>query len=115
MRNRLIVVPKDKNAMEELDYDRATPDQLFTIEIEEDSFNTLWNSGFFQVMNNITGLNIDIYEDESITDIEALTNVLSSNVFNLDFPNMEIVKIVGDIKEAFQKAIFYGTGVFLFF
>lgn len=110
MTSRTIVVPKDVAAQHALNYDEATSEQLIELALEESAFKTLWEAGFFQRVNAIAGVNIDVYEDECIEDPQQLKNVLESDVFT---ENSSIQ--VKEIKSLFELAIKFGTGIYFYF
>ena len=115
MNNRFITVPKDQKALIALDFDQASDDQLIEVILDEDEFNMLWNSGFFKHLNRLANAYIDNGEDESITNIEILKNLLKSDLFEMDFQDAKLNQTLKDIKNLFNEAIKHETGVFFFF
>lgn len=110
MKHRIIIVPKDKNAAEDLNYNNAAPDQLLKVTLNEDEFNELWRSGFFERINSITGANIDNYEDECIIVNEELQKVIASGIFTENgIDKMEQIKLL------FEEAVKRGTGIYFYF
>ena len=63
MERKLILVPKDKEAQIALNHDTATPSQLMELPLTQAEFKALVKTGFFDLINNIAGVNIDDYED----------------------------------------------------
>lgn len=110
MKNKTIVVPKNKDAEIALDYDRATPEQLIEMTLDETMFNELWEAGIFDRINNIAGVNIDIYENEYIAEIEKLEKVLASDIFTAN-----LIDSVKRIKFLFEEAVKRETGIYFYF
>jgi hypothetical protein len=108
---KLIVVPKDKQAEADLDYNRASPEQLIEIRLTDVEFNALDAAGVFNSMNEITDAMIDEFESAEITREELLKQVLTSAVFDLSDTNDKLKLI----RNLFQEAIERGTGVYFFF
>ena len=111
MRRRLIVVPIDGEAQYELNYDRAKPDQLIEILIDETEFNELDAVGVFDSINEIAEAMIDDFEDEGIEDKEKLERVLNSDVFDKQVSTDKLQQL----KTLFQEALERGTGVYFYF
>ena len=74
--SKIIFVPKDKKAEYALDIDSVVPDQLVEFKLTNEEFNKLWNNGVFSLINKISGVNIDDFEDEHITDLNIIGKVL---------------------------------------
>ncbi|MCB0697944.1 MAG: hypothetical protein KDC07_11300 [Chitinophagaceae bacterium] len=110
--NRYITVPKDKSAEIALDYDEAVKEQLLEIELTESDINKLWEMGLFATINSLTGSNIDVYETESIFDIDMLRNVLESGIF--DNRIYAGIDHVAKIKDLFQEALKRKTSIHFF-
>lgn len=109
---KIITVPKNKDAMEKLDYDNASPDDLFEVKLSNDEFIKLWNAGVFATINNKCGTMISEYEDDQITDIEDLENLIAT----LELQEYdEIEYLVQKIIDSLKKAVLFGTGIFFFF
>ena len=115
MENRRIVVPKDEDARKLLDRNEAVDNQLLTMILSENELLSLWNIGFFDAINNIARANIDLSEDDAITDISILEDTISSYAFEMKFPNGELNRIVLEIKKLFSEAVLRKTGVFFYF
>jgi len=111
MHRRLIEVPIDKEAEYALDYDEATPEQLIQLSLTSLEFIELWDTGFFNALNEMTMAMIDDYEEAEIVEKEDLEKVLNSDVFNLPVSN----DILDRLKLLFQEALERGTGVYFFF
>ncbi len=65
---RSIVVPKDLEAMQALDFDEAADEQLVSWDLSDADFTVLWQSGVFSILNSELSCLIDDYEDEQIID-----------------------------------------------
>ncbi len=108
---RYITVPKDKNAVEALDYDTATDEQLIEWKLTHDEFMELWNLQVFDKINSDCDTIIDDYENESITEKERLNQCFL--VVN-QFSN----KGNGSVKrftEMVKTAIDLKTGLYFYF
>lgn len=111
MSSKIMIVPKDIDAENALDYDEATPEQLIKLEFAESEFKELWNVGFFDALNEMTWAMIDDFESAEIIKKEDLEEVLGSDVFDIPVSNDILVRI----KYLFQEALERGTGVYFFF
>jgi len=112
---RSIVVPKDKVAMEALDYDQATSDQLYEVKLDEGLFERFWRTGIPYDINLMANINLDIAKDDQITDLEDLQKIVASSVFDRGHPDESVNTLLKEIKELFMKAIDCRTGIFFFF
>lgn len=110
MKNKTIAVPKNQDAEIALNYDRATPEQLIEMTLDETMFKELWESGFFERINNIAGVNIDNYEDEHITELEKLGKVLASDIFTAN-----VIDSIRQIRSLFEEAVTRKTGIYFYF
>lgn len=113
--NKYITVPKDREAMIALDYNTASSEQLYELLLTEETFQSLWNIGLFQEINEIASTNIDFAEDESITEVNTIIKLIESVTFNRVYLNKEINTIISQIKELLLKAIDCKTGIFFYF
>lgn len=111
---RYITVPKDKNAEIALNYDDAQTSQLIELVFaDEESFKELWASGIFTIINHIAGSNIDLYESDSIDDINVIKRILASGVFESnDFSNLTHIL---SVKAMFQHAFNFQTSIHFYF
>lgn len=112
---KIITVPKDRNAMDALDLNQANEDQLLELRISEGDFKVVWETGLFQEMNQIIHSNIDIAEDESISDIEALQKLLDSNIFTIADYAPGQTDIIDQLRNLIIAAIERNTGIFFYF
>jgi len=111
MSRKVIIVPKDKEAENALDYDEASPDQLIEVSFVDSEFKELWDVGFFGALNDMTEAMIDDFESAEIVEKEHLEEVLNSDVFNLPVSN----DVLDRVKVLFQEALERGTGAYFFF
>lgn len=112
---KIITVPNDAAAMVALDYNEASDDQLIQMRLEDRPFYAIWESGFFDSLNNMAKVNIDNYEDDGIVDVEVLKEVVGSGLFEMELVDRGLNKLLQEMKGLFQEAIVRGTGVFFFF
>jgi hypothetical protein len=63
---KTICTPKSPEAMERLDTDSCIDGDLVELELPQDSFERLWNSGLFDELNRALSILIDDFEDEKI-------------------------------------------------
>ncbi len=94
-----IIVPKDKKAINDLDYDIANNDQLIIWELEEEEYVKLTSLRIFDIINQSCNSLIDDYEDENISfeKLEILRDELAKKENNL------IDKLVSLIEEAIKR------------
>lgn len=104
---KLIVIPKNKTAERDLDFDKAAPEELVEIKLEQNEFHSIWDSGIFLLINKICETNIDDFEDEHIYDLNLIAIVYDK--IKIEFPNHK--KII----EAFNYALSYKTSIHFFF
>jgi len=112
---KIICVPKNKEALDRLNYDRIVEGDLFEISLDRSIFLELDRIGFFQIINILGDSNIDDFEDDSVFGEADLKNVLHSDIFRRQKYNLEIFKVVKKIEELFIKALECKTGVFFYF
>ena len=112
MRNRVITVPKNKDAQEDLNYDRANQLDLIEWRLTDEEFNKLYTLNVFEIINSTCQVLIDDFEDEEITDaisLQKVKTILDEMIFKDPFP--ELVQM----KEITEYALNYRTGLFFFF
>lgn len=112
---KTICVPKNKEALDRLDYNKTESGDLFEISLDNDVFFELCKTDFFQVINKLAHSNIDDFEDDAIIEEVYLNNVLNSGIFCKQKYSVEIFKIVEMIEELFIKALKCNTGIFFYF
>lgn len=114
MKSRYIVTPKDRQAAELLDYNKATDNDLIELALTEQQFNTLNYHNVFSSLNEILGCSVDDFEDESITDERQLDTGL--NYLNAIIVNDEGArKLLEKLIYLFQEARSRKTGVYFYF
>lgn len=111
MKSRYIAVPKDKDAEIDLDYGRATSEQLFEIHMTPSEYEELEEKGVFDHINEIADAMIRDYEDDAITEKEKLEQVLGSDVFDQHVSTDKLLLL----KTLFQEALQRNTGVYFYF
>ncbi len=112
---KLICVPLDNDAMKRLDFDENLPGDLMEIIITEQVYSELERCNFFAQINKLADANIDSFEDDCITDQEALKTVIESSFFKKLVCNSSTISVVTQIEKMFIEAINRGTGVFFYF
>ena len=113
MKKRCIIVPKNAEAANKLNYNLANPEELIEIALTEDDFNQLEKSRFFDFLNIIADVNIDDYEDEVIEGRDKLQKVLNAmDTFNIDSQQK---LLLNNIKELFSEALLRNTSVQFYF
>jgi len=113
MRQRIIIVPKDKTAEKALDFDEATKEQLIELLITEEEFLFMYQNGIIELINKEGKTNIDDFEDDSVTGKENLSEVIKALNSRVDLDaNNELIQNVSTL---FNEAIDRGTGVYFYF
>lgn len=110
---KLILVPKDKDAENALDFDQAADEQLITLVLDNNEFYDLYQEGIFELINSSANVNIDDFESEEIMGEDKLSKVISvltqkSVPENLKSKTEEIIKL-------FKEALNRKTGVYFYF
>lgn len=65
---KTISVPKNKEALDRLDYNKTEEGDLFEVFLDDDVFDELSKLGFFQVINKFAHSNIDNFEDDVLAE-----------------------------------------------
>ncbi len=112
---KTICVPKNKEALCRLDYNKSEKGDLIEISFENDIFFELSKIGFFLAINKLVHSNIDDFEDEAIIGENHLHDIINSDIFSEEKYNPEIFEFVKKIEELFFRALEYKTGVFFYF
>ena len=115
MKQRSIIVPKDKAAEEALDFGEAIDSQLIKLTLSNKEFYELYKTGIFDLINKIAKVNIDDFEDERIIAKIDLTKIIDSLSNNQLFYSEVTKPLVLQIKQMFEEALKIGTGVYFFF
>jgi hypothetical protein len=105
--SKTISVPIDQQAAYDLDYNIAKKEQLVEMELTDSEFNTLWNEGIFSMIDKIASCTIDEFEDEHITDLAVINEILN-----------ELKKSKADLRDLikmFELAIAYKTSIHFYF
>jgi hypothetical protein len=111
MNNKLIIVPKDKNAQTALDFDKADKEQLIELTIDEIDFLFLFENGIIDLINFNGNSNIDDYEDDVVSGKENLYNVIIAIESTSTYENIIVKKILYLFKEAYNR----DTSVYFYF
>ncbi|WP_156305436.1 hypothetical protein [Sphingobacterium endophyticum] len=110
---RYIVVPKNAEAVNKLEYNIAAPEEFIEIVLSEDDFNRLEMSGFFSFLNNLVDVNIDDYEDDVIEGRDKIQKVLNYiHIFNIDSQRKFLIN---NIERLFKEAFLRNTAVYFYF
>lgn len=113
MAKKTIVVPIDKIAALDLDFDEADLETLIELEIDNEQFYELFKAGFFDKINHICNTNIDDFEDEKIEDRQDMITVIDMiERLNLEYYNKQLID---DIKNMFNEGLRRDTGVYFYF
>lgn len=110
---KLISVPKTPDAMQRLDFDECKSEELLEVDLGQDEFDALWDSGIFAELNEKIGLLIDDYEEESITQLSQLRHAQA--IVALALTQDDQPSSMSALKQQIDKAIEFKTGVFFFF
>lgn len=109
---KIISVPVNLEAMNRLDYDICEESDLIEINLDNEDFRVLWETGVLDVLNKKLGIMIDDFEDESIgTEQIPLAKAIVAKFAEL-IPNVKVLK---DLKYLVDVAEEKKTGVFFFF
>lgn len=111
MARKLIIVPKDKQAEHDLDYDKASPEQLIEIRLTSDELYELDKAGVFDYMNEVSNAMIDDFESAEITIKEHLLQIFNSKIFDTPIHTEKLKQI----RSLFQEALDRNTGVYFYF
>ena len=115
MKQRRIIVPKDKSAEDLLEYDQAEQQRLLEFKLNDEDFLLLYESGLFSLINDLAEVNIDDYEDDRIKDIEALKKVHEMLESKISIQNQVNESLLKEISKLFEEALRRNTGVYFYF
>jgi hypothetical protein len=115
MKQRFIIVPKDEEAENALDFDEAKDNQLIKLILQDPEFYKLYEEGLFVLINQVGNVNIDDYEDECIKDRDAINNVIKSLSIRETLVSEEIKPLFIQIKQMFEEGLRRRTGIYFFF
>jgi len=110
-----VCVPKDQDALIRLDYNENKPGDLLEVILDDQDFEKLWQSGFFNSINVLAHSMIDIFENENISESKKLESVINSDLFQNSKYDENIFKIVRKIEELFKEALHRNTGIHFYF
>lgn len=108
-----LTVPVNQKALEELDCDSCSKDDLEEISLSDQEYQELWHSGIFNLFNEVLDLMIDDYEDEVITGVAnlALAKKLTLRCI-AENPQVHALK---KLLKQIELAEEYQTGLFFYF
>lgn len=109
---KIISVPLSSEAMKRLDLDECLPGDLEELQLSEEHYIQLSQSGLIETINSSLGKMIDEYEDESIqgtAELSTLLNILYKASEHIELDPLE--KIIQLNKLALQ----HNTGLFFYF
>ncbi|MBQ1326463.1 MAG: hypothetical protein IIT65_05945 [Lachnospiraceae bacterium] len=106
-REKYIVVPKNKTAMEHFDHGIENEAELEIVTLSYPEFMELYKIGLFDLINRKCDIIIDEYEEE-ILELDKIPIAVGIIEELLKHYNN---KRLNDIKEAFEHAFFYNTMV----
>jgi len=110
---KYIFVAKDAQAMEAIDYDTATPEQIWEYILSEEEFKLLFSSGIVNQLNELCGTMIDDFEDELISDEDCLRkSIVYLTRSRHTFENQSLIDVLTDM---FEKALRARTAVYFSF
>ena len=110
---KCISVPMSYEAMQRLDLDENIEGDLIDVILTSSEFDSLCKSGLFRKINDRFGLNIDDYEDESLTGSDNLLVLkeMLRDYFLLDESNVALNKLMSQV----DNAMISNTGIFFYF
>ena len=110
---KLIVVPIDKEAEERLGLNQNIESDLINVFLNQEDYDQLWATSFFERINVDLNILIDDFEDESISGKENLKKLHSIIVeYEKNTPSNPIVSTLKSLTEA---AIRFETSVIFSF
>ena len=109
---KILTVPRSKDAMNRLDYDKNIEGDLIELYLETSAFNELWKTKIFKEINSSLNIIIDICEDEKIefNKLKTAKAVVIRHVENSE-ATLGLIMLLGMINLA-EK---YETGLFFYF
>lgn len=115
MKNKVIIVPRDKFTEQELNYNQAQKEQLIELYLNDDEFDLLYKKKLFELINQIAETNIDDYEDDSISGKEKIGNVLARLNLEVHSIDDEYNKLIKKMITLFEEAFNRDTGIYFHF
>ncbi len=111
---KIITVPLNKKAEEDLNFNNASPDDLIELAISDEAYFVLEKELFLE-FNKICNVLIDNYEDEKIIGIGKLKSLLEFMESDAISENAEDIPRYNEIKSMIIEAINRETGIYFFF
>ncbi|MBR3025451.1 MAG: hypothetical protein IKH71_13505 [Oscillospiraceae bacterium] len=102
-KRRYISVPDNKKAMEAYDSGTENTEDLISWILTESEFNSLWNSGVFDLLNKRCALLIDDFESELIDAEKLITAWNVVNELKERSDNKELEHLYALILEAINR------------
>lgn len=110
-----IVVPLSDAAVEALNYDRATPDELAQMAVDGAAMGRLFTCGVFDELNAALGLGIEEYEDAELAGRHQLAGAARIVGAYRDREEGPLQDDLARFFDLIQVARFRRTGVYFFF
>lgn len=108
---RIIVVPFDAEALQRLDFDQSLPGDLEELQLTEEVFDSLADSGVLDSLNATLGVMIDVYEDESIEGLPQL--FLTLDILSEAYSRTKL-EVILKVMHLCRRAIERNTGIFFY-
>ena len=116
MSKKCITVPKTKEAEQRLDLDKATSDELLEYYFETDQdFYNLYQSKFFDEINQLCDSMIDDFESDELLDLDSKKKCLTYLEFKQKSVDTINYKIIDEIIKLVKESINRDTGLYFFF
>ncbi len=111
---KVITVPLNKRAQEDLDYNNSNTDDLIELAISDEAYFVLEKEVFLD-FNKICNVLIDNYEDEKIIGTYNLKRLLEFMESDTITEKAEAIPKYNEIKSMIIEAINRETGIYFFF
>lgn len=108
---KLISVPFDAEALHRLDLDESLPGDLEELQLTDELFESLADSGVLDSLNATLGVMIDVYEDESIEGLPQLFRTL--DILSEAYSRTEL-EVILKVTRLCRLAIERNTGLFFY-
>ncbi len=115
MRQRIIVVPKDKIAEEALDFNGAKEEQLIEFPIGEEDFLFMYHNGIIDLININGDALVDDYEDDWVIGKDNLSKVIKALNLRIALGGNIKHQLMNNVLSLFEEAFNRDTGVYFFF
>ncbi|MBS4066820.1 MAG: hypothetical protein KGZ74_19820 [Chitinophagaceae bacterium] len=113
LRKPCIVAPSDDNSVEKLYRGEFNNLECDYFSFSRNKLYEIFETGFFEHLNNKYGLLISDYEQEEIMDKEKLVTILNDDIKK--FKDLKHLSFWNDFAKCITTAIEKGTGIFFFF